>query len=83
MFGFLKIFLNLFVQVMSALLLIYCVLSWVVPPDNTIRQKVEDLINPLLDPIRSVLPSFGMFDFSPIVLMVILEFIGSVLSKLL
>ena len=83
MFGFLKIFLNLFVQVMSALLLIYCVLSWVVPPDNTFRQKVEDLINPLLNPIRSVLPSFGMFDFSPIVLMVILEFIGSVLSKLL
>ncbi len=83
MFGFLKIFLNLFVQVMSALLLIYCVLSWVVPPDNGIRQKVEDLINPLLDPLRSVLPSFGMFDFSPIVLMIILEFIGSVLSKLL
>ncbi len=83
MFGFLKIFLNLFVQVMSALLLIYCVLSWVVPPDNVIRQKVEDLINPLLDPLRSVLPSFGMFDFSPIVLMIILEFIGSVLSKLL
>ncbi len=83
MFGFLKIFLNLFVQVMSALLLVYCVLSWVVPSDNVIRQKVEDLINPLLDPIRSVLPSFGMFDFSPIVLMVILEFIGSVLSKLL
>ncbi len=83
MLGFLKIFLNLFVQVMSALLLIYCVLSWVVPPDNVIRQKVEDLINPLLDPLRSVLPSFGMFDFSPIVLMIILEFIGSVLSKLL
>ena len=38
------------------------------------------LINPLLEPIRSVLPSFGMFDFSPIVLMVILEFFERVKS---
>ena len=83
MLTFLKIFLNVFVQVMSVLLFLYCILSWFLPQDNVIRQKIDELVDPFLNPIRSVIPSVGMFDLSPLILMLILEFIGGVLSKLL
>ncbi len=83
MLTFLKIFLNVFVQVMSVLLFLYCILSWFLPQDNMIRQKIDELVDPFLNPIRSVIPSVGMFDLSPLILMLILEFIGGVLSKLL
>ena len=83
MLTFLKIFLNVFVQVMSVLLFLYCILSWFLPQDNVIRQKIDELVDPFLNPISSVIPSVGMFDLSPLILMLILEFIGGVLSKLL
>ncbi len=83
MLTFLKIFLNVFVQVMSVLLFLYCILSWFLPPDNVIRQKIDELVDPFLAPIRNVVPNFGMFDLSPLILMLILEFLGGILSKLL
>ncbi len=83
MLTFLKIFLNVFVQVMSVLLFLYCVLSWFLPRDHVIRQKIDELVDPFLNPIRSVIPNVGMFDLSPLILMLILEFLGGILSKLL
>ena len=71
--GLLKIFLTLFISVTSWMLVIYCLMSWFVPPDIPVRMFIDRYMNQLLDPIRSFLPSFGMFDFSPIVLMLILQ----------
>ena len=71
--GFLKLFLSLFVNITSTLLIIYCVMSWFVPPDFPVRRWLDGLMDQMLDPIRRILPSFGMFDLSPIVLMLLLQ----------
>lgn len=80
--AFLKIFLSLFLQVLSALLLIYCVMSWFVPPDFPLRRWLDGYMDQLLNPIRNLIPGFGMFDISPIILMLILQFLQRIISRL-
>jgi YggT family protein len=44
--------------------------SWVqLPPDNPIGNFLYSMTEPLLGPIRSVLPDMGGIDFSPLVLL--------------
>ena len=44
--------------------------SWVqLPPDNPIANFLYAMTEPLLGPIRSVLPDMGGLDFSPLVLL--------------
>lgn len=44
--------------------------SWVqLPPDNPIGSFLYSMTDPLLGPIRSVLPDMGGLDFSPLVLL--------------
>lgn len=51
------------------------VLSWVrLPPDNPWVRITSALTEPLLAPIRKILPSFGGIDFSPMVLLFLLRF---------
>jgi YggT family protein len=74
---------NLFVQLYTILILVSVVMSYILSPYDPVRQFVDRLINPLLDPIRKVVPPVGMFDFSPIVLMLLIQFVGGILTSIL
>ena len=80
--GFIKIFLTLLINATTSLLLLYCVRSWFVSPDFPLRQWIDGIINQLLDPIRRFMPSFGMFDISPIILMLILQLLQRFVNRL-
>ena len=80
--GFIKIFLTLVINATTSLLLLYCVMSWFVSPDFPLRQWIDGIINQLLDPIRRFMPSFGMFDISPIILMLILQLLQRFVNRL-
>ena len=80
--GFLRIFLSLLINATSTLLILYCILSWFIAPDHPIRQWLGSIIDPMLNPIRSILPGFGMLDLSPIILMLILQFLQNFISRL-
>ena len=74
MSNFFVILVSTFVNIMTALLLVYIVLSWIVPPYNKFRIFVDDLMNRFLDPIRRIMPRTGMLDFSPMILLLVLQF---------
>ena len=80
--GFIKIFLSLLLNATTSLLLLYCVMSWFVPPDFPLRRWVDGFMNQLLDPIRRLVPSMGMFDISPIILMIILQLLQRIVNSL-
>lgn len=65
------------------LLIIYILLSFFVPPYNSFRQSLDGLISPLLNPIRRRIPPTGMFDISPLVLLLLIILIESILVGLL
>lgn len=55
------------------------------PPPGlvSITQILVQLTEPILAPIRRVLPTFGMLDFSPMVAILLLAFIQSLLQRVL
>jgi YggT family protein len=70
----------------SALLLLVLasvILSYVLPPYNSIRVMMDRIVDPLLRPIRRVVPPFGMLDFSPVVLLILVQVVQSLLISIL
>jgi len=66
------------------------ILSWLVAFDvlntrsqaaQTIWRTVDTLTEPLLRPIRSVLPAVGGLDISPLILLLALQFLRDVVER--
>lgn len=77
------LFLQSLVFVLWLLVLGRVLVSWVDPQGrNVVSQYLVGMTEPLLAPIRRVLPQAGMFDWSPLVLMLGLGFLLRVVSGL-
>ena len=74
---FLGLFISTLVNIMSTLLMVYIIVSWFVSPYNKYRAMLDRFMNTFLDPIRRIMPNTGMFDLSPIILMLVLQFVES------
>jgi len=59
---------NIAAQLLILLLIASIVLSYFMPPHHSVRQTIDRIIDPMLMPIRQVVPLVGMFDLSPLVL---------------
>ena len=70
-------------QVIYIFVLIKIVLSYFMDPFHPIRQSIDRLIDPLLKPIQQVLPVMGGFDFSPLILILIVEVLSRLLLSIL
>lgn len=76
MSGFLLLFLQLLVTVLWLMIVGRVLLSWINPRfDGPVGRFLYETTEPLLAPIRRVLPQTGMLDLSPLVLMLGLGFL--------
>ncbi len=75
--------LNSTITILIWVIIIQSLLSFILPPDNSIRYALDRLVNPLLSPIRRYMPQTGQLDFSPMVLIFALWLIQSLLRTLL
>ena len=67
------IFVNLLVRVLFFALLARVVLSWInLSPTNPFVVIVYQITEPILAPIRRVLPRMGMIDLSPTVALILI-----------
>jgi YggT family protein len=66
---------------LMGLLIVYAVLSWV-QTRSPISDVLARLCEPLLAPVRRVLPALGGVDLSPLVLLVLLQVLMIVLGNL-
>lgn len=72
-----------FASVYTWVVIISVLLSWFIQdPYHPVRQGVDNLVRPLLDPIRRIMPATGMFDFSPIVLIFLIRIVTILLVSL-
>jgi YggT family protein len=74
--------LGLLVSLMIGLLIIQAVLSWI-QPQSGIQYVLQQFTQPLLDPIRRLMPLVGGIDLSPLVALLILQIISMVIQSLL
>lgn len=70
-------------QVIYLLVLLKVILSYFMDPYHPFRQSIDRLVDPLLKPIRQVIPTMGRFDFSPIILIILVEVIAMIVKSLL
>ena len=61
------------------------IISWVkLPPDNPIANFLHSITEPLLSPIRQIMPEMGGLDFSPLVLLFGIRLVrGVIISALI
>lgn len=74
---------DLIVNLLSILLVIDILMHYFLPIDQPVRRFLDTLFEPMLAPIRRILPPVGMFDFSPVVLLLLFQLIGGLLIQLL
>ncbi|MCU0491764.1 MAG: YggT family protein [Chloroflexaceae bacterium] len=71
-------FLTFLFQILSLLILARVLISWIDPMGNMrATQILHELTEPILAPIRSILPNIGMIDLSPLVAMLLLQLVGT------
>lgn len=80
-------FLVTFIQVVSQIFIWVVIanslLSFFVSPYHPVREALERIIGPFLNPIRNIMPNTGGIDFSPLVLILVVEFLSRVLIGIL
>ncbi|MCY4530510.1 MAG: YggT family protein [Chloroflexi bacterium] len=79
--NFLQTFINLFLTALSLAILARVIMSWVTmfAPESSIVQSINDMLNqmtePVLSPLRRVIPPMGMFDLTPMIALILLQVI--------
>lgn len=74
---------NIFSNVLTIIILAHVILSYFMSPFHPIRSFVDKLVEPLLAPIRKIVPLIGMMDFSPVILLLLISFLSDLVVKLL
>ena len=62
------VLINVSAQLLILLIIVSAVLSYFMSPSHPVRATIDRIVDPLLMPIRQVVPLVGMMDFSPIIL---------------
>jgi YggT family protein len=70
-------------QLFTLLVIVKVIISYFVSPYNSFRMTVDRLVEPFLAPIRRILPTIGVFDFSPLVLIILVQLIAGLLVNIL
>ncbi len=74
---------NIFSQVLSLIIIADVLVSYFMDPYQPVRAFLDRMVEPLLAPIRRVVPPMGMLDFSPFVLLILVQLISGFLVKFL
>jgi YggT family protein len=74
--SFVQVFISLFVTALFIVVLGRVLMSWINPRyEGAVARFLFDTTEPLLSPIRRVLPSTGMIDLAPMILVMVLLFL--------
>lgn len=74
--------LSLIVQILALAIFFRAILSWFpMDPRNPLVVLLNQITEPILAPLRQVVPRIGMIDITPMVAIIILMFIGQALRS--
>ena len=79
---FLVVLINLLSQVLTLLVIAQAIMSYFVSPFHPVREALDRLLDPLYAPIRRILPQTGMLDFSPLVLIILVQIVSRLLISI-
>jgi YggT family protein len=65
------------------LVIVDSILSYFLSPYHPVRSALDRVLQPLLAPIRRIVPLVGMFDLSPVILIILVELLSYALISFL
>ena len=83
MIGILITIISALQEILILMVVLSVILSYFLDPYHPLRRGLDRLVEPMLNPIRRVVPLVGMLDFSPLVLIILIQIVGSLLVRLL
>ena len=84
MTAWLGYFIDLLFNILQFAIIIRSLLSWFNPkPDNPLVVLLYDITEPILAPLRSIVPRLGMIDITPLVAILLMSVIQRVLEQVI
>ena len=68
-------------RALQFVVLVDVILSYFMSPYQPVRLFLDRIVNPMLMPIRRLIPSLGGLDLSPLVLLILLQVLEYVVSQ--
>jgi YggT family protein len=68
---------------LSIIIIADVILSYILDPFHPVRRFLDGIVQPLLAPIQRILPPVGGLDFSPVVLLILLDLVSRVIRGFL
>jgi len=59
------------------------ILGYFLDPFHPVRRSLDSFVEPMLAPIRRIMPPMGMNDLSPLVLLIVIQLIETVIIGIL
>jgi len=71
---------TLLIQLYSLVVLARVLMSWVnIDPYSPLARAIFNMTEPVLQPVRNLLPPAAGIDFSPLVVLIVLQIVGQIL----
>ena len=83
MLFFLIKIIDILTRLFILLMFVHVILTYFMSPFHPVRYRIDRFVEPLLSPIRRVIPTVGMFDFSPLVLILLAQVFALILKFIL
>ena len=74
---------TLVANILIILVILDSILSFFMDPYQPVGLTIDRIVNPLLAPIRHVVPLVGMLDLSPLIFIILVEILSSILVRLI
>jgi YggT family protein len=69
-------------NVLTILIFVWVISSWILAPYHPVREALDRIVEPLLAPIRRLIPQTGPVDFSPMILIILIFLLEQVLYRI-
>lgn len=83
MIDILALFISSISQLLVLLVIVSAILSFFMDPYHPIRRSIDSVVEPMLAPIRRVVPLIGALDFSPLILIILIQVLSNLLIRFL
>ena len=70
---------RLLCEILTFVIFFRAILSWFSTRPNTLTLILDRITEPILAPLRRIIPRAGMFDFTPLVAIILLQLIARLL----
>ena len=76
-------FIAILTQILTIAIFARAIISWFpVPKDNVVVDLIVQITDPVLEPLRRIIPTTGFIDFTPLIAIFLLQMVGNVAAGL-